>query len=181
MDHRRLCAHPRGAHAIAAGIGGPKASGAQSGLTAAVRHAVAATQAGFADRMNRLPKHVASTTLTEPLEWNATLLKGDVAEEVQKLKQQPGQDILIYGSGELVNTLMRHNLIDVYRLMIHPVLLGGGKPLFWDGQNTAALRLADTRTTSTGMVMLTCTTAETDPTKRPLMRMRWVTAADREG
>jgi dihydrofolate reductase len=117
----------------------------------------------FGVRMNRLPKYVASATLTEPLEWNATLLKGDVAEEVQKLKNQPGQDILIYGSSQLVSTLTRHNLIDEYRLMIHPVVLGGGKPLFRNGHNTAALRLADTRTTSTGVVMLTYTTAGTGP------------------
>src|SRR5262245_52764872 len=113
----------------------------------------------FAVRTNRLPKYVASTTLTEPLEWNATLLKGEVPKEVQKLKQQPGRDILIYGSGELVNTLMRHNLIDEYRLMIFPVLPGGGKPLFRYGHNTTALRLDGTRTTSTGVVLLTYTTA----------------------
>src|SRR4029453_13786954 len=65
----------------------------------------------FTDRMNSLPKFVASATLEEPLEWNATLLKGAVAQEVRKLKQQPGQDLLIYGSGELVNTLMQHHLI----------------------------------------------------------------------
>jgi dihydrofolate reductase len=119
------------------------------------------TEGEFAVRMNRLPKYVASTTLAEPLEWNATLLKGDVPEEVQKLKQQPGQDILIYGSGALVNTLIGHNLIDEYRLMIHPVLLGGGKHLFRDGHATAALRLADTKTTSTGVVLLTYTAAGT--------------------
>ena len=117
------------------------------------------TEGEFAVRMNRLPKYVASTTLTEPLEWNATLLKGEVPKEVQKLKQQPGRDILIYGSGELVNTLMRHNLIDEYRLMIFPVLPGGGKPLFRYGHSTTALRLCGTRTTSTGVVLLTYTTA----------------------
>jgi len=117
------------------------------------------TEGEFAVRMNRLPKYVASTTLTEPLEWNATLLKGEVPKEVQKLKQQPGRDILIYGSGELVNTLMRHNLIDEYRLMIFPVLPGGGKPLFRYGHSTTALRLRGTRTTSTGVVLLTYTTA----------------------
>ena len=117
------------------------------------------TEGEFAVMMNRLPKYVASTTLTGPLEWNATLLKGDVPEEVQKLKQQPGRDILIYGSGELVNTLMRHKLIDEYRLMIFPVLPGGGKPLFRPGHDTTALRLAGTRTTSAGVVLLTYTTA----------------------
>jgi dihydrofolate reductase len=80
----------------------------------------------FTDRMNSLPKFVASTTLEEPLEWNATLLKGDVAEEVRKLQQLPGRDILIYGSGGLVATLMQHNLIDTYRIMLYPLVLGGG-------------------------------------------------------
>jgi dihydrofolate reductase len=71
-------------------------------------------QAGeYADMMNGYPKHVVSTTLEEPLEWNnSTLIKGDVAEEVTKLKQQPGKDILIFGSGDLVNTLMQYDLID---------------------------------------------------------------------
>jgi dihydrofolate reductase len=109
----------------------------------------------FGVRMNALPKFVASTTLAEPLEWNATLLEGDVAEAVRQLKQQPGQDILIYGSGELVNTLMRHDLIDEYRLMVHPVILGVGKRLFRDGNESVALRLAAVETTSTGVVMLT--------------------------
>jgi dihydrofolate reductase len=84
---------------------------------------------GFADRMNSLPKFVVSTTLEE-VEWNnARLIKENIAEEVSKLKQQPGQDILIYGSGELVYTLMQHDLIDEYRLMVHPVVLGSGKRL----------------------------------------------------
>jgi dihydrofolate reductase len=109
----------------------------------------------FSDRMNSLPKFVASTTLEEPLEWNATLLKGDLAEEVAKLKQQPGQDILIYGSGELVNTLMRHNLIDVYRVMLHPLALGTGKRFFRDGGEKTTLTLTDVKTNGAGVVMLT--------------------------
>jgi len=109
---------------------------------------------GFADRMNSMPKFVASTTLKEA-EWNATLIKGDVAAEVAKLKQQPGQDLLLYGSGELVHTLMQHGLIDEYRLMVHPVVLGSGKRLFRDGSPTTTLRLVDTKTTSTGVVILT--------------------------
>ncbi len=113
-------------------------------------------EAGFADRMNGLPKYVASTTLEEPLEWNnSTPIKGDVAEEVSELKQQPGENILIYGSGSLVNTLMQHDLIDEYRLMVFPVVLGSGKRLFGDGSDTKALRLVDTRTTGTGVVLLT--------------------------
>lgn len=109
----------------------------------------------FAVRMNTLPKFVASGTLDEPLEWNATLLKGNVAEEVQKLKQQPGQDLLIYGSSELVGTLMAHNLIDEYRLMVFPVALGTGKRLFRDGNEKIPLKLAAAETTGAGVVVLT--------------------------
>ncbi len=114
----------------------------------------------FTDRMNSLPKFVASTTLEEPLEWNATLLKGDLAEEVAKLKQQPGQDILIYGSGELVNTLMQHNLIDVYRVMLYPLALGTGKRFFRDGGEKTTLTLTDVKTNGAGVVMLTYRAAQ---------------------
>ena len=84
---------------------------------------------GFADRMNSLPKYVGSTTLKEPLGWNATLIKGNIAQEVSKLKQQPGQDILISGGAGLVHSLMKHDLIDEYRLLVYPVVLGSGKRL----------------------------------------------------
>ncbi len=109
---------------------------------------------GFADRMNSLPKFVASTTLQEPLEWNATLIQGDVAEAVSKLKQQPGQDILICGSADLVYTLMPHDLIDEFRLMLFPVILGSGKRLFREGIASTALRLVETKTFSSGVVVL---------------------------
>ena len=108
---------------------------------------------GFADRMNSLPKYVASTTL-EAAEWNASLIKGNVAEEVSKLKQQPGQNLLVYGSGELVHALMQHNLIDEYRLLVYPVVLGSGKRLFKDG-STTTLKLVETKTFSSGVVALT--------------------------
>ena len=109
----------------------------------------------FTDRMNSLPKFVASTTLQAPLEWNSTLLEGDAADAVADLKEQPGEDILIYGSGALVNTLMTHNLIDEYRLMIYPVVLGRGKRLFGDG-GTMPLALRRSETSSTGVTMLVC-------------------------
>jgi dihydrofolate reductase len=109
---------------------------------------------GFADRMNNLPKYVASTTLKEPLEWNATLLHGNPVDEVPKLKQQPGQDILIYGSGELVRALLAHNLIDVLRLMIHPVFLGRGNRLL-DDVDRSGLTLTDSQATEKGVVTLT--------------------------
>jgi dihydrofolate reductase len=108
----------------------------------------------FTDKINSMPKFVASTTLEGPLEWNATLLKGDLAEEVSKLKQQSGQDLLIYGSGELVHTLMQHNLIDEYRLLIYPVVLGSGKRLFGEG-STTTLRLGEAKTFSSGVIALT--------------------------
>jgi dihydrofolate reductase len=110
----------------------------------------------YADMMNGYPKYVVSTSLQEPLEWNnSTLIEGDVAEEVSRLKQQPSKDILIFGSGDLVNTLMRHDLIDEYRLMVFPVVLGSGKRLFRDGIDTTVLRLVDTETFSSGVVVLT--------------------------
>ncbi len=105
--------------------------------------------------MNGYPKYVVSTTLEEPLEWNnSTLIKENVAEEVSRLKQQPGKDILIFGSGDLVNTLMRHDLIDEYRLMVFPVVVGSGKRLFRDGSDTKALRLVETKTFGSGVVVL---------------------------
>jgi dihydrofolate reductase len=109
----------------------------------------------FAVRMNRLPKYVASTTLQEPLEWNATLIKGDLAEAVSELKQQNGQDILIFGSSQVFNTLAQSNLIDEYRLTVFPVGLGRGKPLFMDAGSKLDLRLGSVQTTASGVVMLT--------------------------
>jgi dihydrofolate reductase len=120
----------------------------------------------FTDRINSMPKFVASRTLDEPLEWNATLLNGDVVEEVQKLKQQPGQDLLIYGSGQLVNTLMQHNLIDVYRVMLYPLALGTGERLFRDGGDKTTLTLTDMTTNGAGVVMLTYAPAEKEDANR---------------
>src|SRR6266498_1811506 len=116
---------------------------------------------GFAERMTALPKYVASTTLKEPLAWNTALLDGDVPAAVAKLKQQPGGDLLVQGSGTLVRTLMRRNLVDTYQLWVHPVVLGSGKRLFADGVAPASLQLVDTKTTSTGVVALTYQTAGT--------------------
>jgi dihydrofolate reductase len=114
-------------------------------------------EVGFADKMNSMPKYVVATTLEEPLEWNnSTLIRGNVAQEVSKLRQQPGGDILINGSGELVHTLMGHDLIDEYRLMVFPVVLGSGKRLFRDGSHTpTALKLVDTKTVGSGVLILT--------------------------
>lgn len=109
---------------------------------------------GFVDRMNDLPKYVASRTLEESLEWNATLIKGDVAEEVSRLKQQPGKDILMYGCGPLARTLMEHGLIDEFRMWVHPVFWGRGERLFNGEGDKTFLRLVDTTTFSSGVVIL---------------------------
>jgi len=106
--------------------------------------------------LNNMQKYVASTTLSEPLSWiNSTLLKGDAAEAVARLKEEPGKDLLVMGSGELVQSLMRRNLVDSYVLLIHPLVLGSGRRLFTDGGAFAALRLVATSTTTTGVVIAT--------------------------
>ena len=106
-----------------------------------------------ASRLNRLPKYVASQTL-QSVEWNnSTLLRGDVPEEVARLKRQPGKELQVHGSGNLVQTLTAHNLVDEYRLWFYPVVLGSGRRLFGEGSAPAALKLVDTKTTSTGVVI----------------------------
>ncbi len=96
--------------------------------------------------MNGYPKYVVSTSLQEPLEWNnSTLIEGDVAAEVSRLKRQDGKDILVFASGALVDTLARLDLIDEYRLMIFPVVVGKGKRLFEGVGETKAMRLVDTK------------------------------------
>jgi dihydrofolate reductase len=110
----------------------------------------------FTELLNKTQKYVASTSLKEPLTWvNSTLLKGDAAEAVAKLKAQPGQDILVMGSGELIQTLMKHNLVDLYVLLIHPLVLGSGRRLFPDGGTLAALRLVNAKPTEAGVVAAT--------------------------
>jgi dihydrofolate reductase len=110
----------------------------------------------FTTVLNNTPKYVASTTLEEPLPWvNSTLLQGDGANAVAKLKEQPGKDLVILGSGELVRSLMQRNLIDIYVLQIHPLLLGAGRRLFSEEGSDAALKLVDSKTTSTGVIIAT--------------------------
>ena len=112
-------------------------------------------EAGASDRMNSLPKYVASTTLNEPLSWNATLLGDDVPAEIAKLKEQPGKNIVMYGCGRLAKTLIEHDLADEFRFWVYPVVRGRGTRLFEDGIN-ADLELVDTRAFGGGFVVLTC-------------------------
>ena len=110
----------------------------------------------FTEVLDNTLKYVASTTLAEPLPWsNSKLLEGDAAEAVARLRQQPGKDIVVLGSGELVQSLMRGGLVDVYVLLIHPLVLGSGRRLFQDGGSFAALRLVDSRPTTTGVLIAT--------------------------
>ena len=110
----------------------------------------------YTEILNNAQKYVASNTLKEPLPWvNSTLLKGDVHNEVAKLKEQPGKDFLVMGSGVLVQSLMQHRLVDLYVLLIHPLILGSGRHLFPDGSALTALTLIDSKTTSNGVVIAT--------------------------
>lgn len=108
---------------------------------------------GFADRMNGLPKYVVSKTLQKP-EWNNShVIKGNIAGEVARLKQQSGQNIMVAGSARLVQTLIQHGLVDEYRLLVYPVVLGRGKRLFEDG-STTTLKLVDAIPFISGVVAL---------------------------
>jgi len=109
----------------------------------------------FADYMNNTPKYVVSTTLDEA-EWNnSTLIKGNVVEEISRLKRQPGKDIAITGSGTLVHSLLQDDLLDELGLMVHPIVVGSGKRLFEDGGDLKGLKFVDSKTFSTGVVSLT--------------------------
>ncbi len=115
----------------------------------------------IAEPLNTKPKYVASTTLTEPLAWqNSTLLEGDLAQGVAALKQEEGADLHVIGSTELVRMLIEHDLVDEFRLMIDPVLLGGGKRIFREDGSLRPLRLVDSEVTSTGAILATYAPAE---------------------
>ena len=108
----------------------------------------------FADKFNTMPKYVVSSTLSEP-EWsNSTVLKGDVVEEVGKLKQELDGDIVVHGSARLVQTLIEHDLVDELRLMVFPVVLGSGKRLFGDTSDKKPLRLVDSKMVGDGVAIL---------------------------
>ena len=109
---------------------------------------------GIADKLNSERKFVVSSTL-EKAEWNnSTIISGNVAEEVSMLKQQPGGDIRVVGSATLVQSLMQAGLIDEYRLMVHPLVLGRGKRLFNEGMETTGLKLVEAKAFSSGVVLL---------------------------
>jgi dihydrofolate reductase len=107
----------------------------------------------IAAALNTRPKLVASRTLHEVTWSNSRLLKGDVAEEVAKLKAQEGKEIQVHGSGQLVQTLLQHDLVDTLRLWLFPVVVGTGKRLFGDGTIPRSFRLVDTQQTTTGAVL----------------------------
>jgi dihydrofolate reductase len=108
----------------------------------------------FTTMMNNVRKYVASRTLTEPLPWaNSTLLEGDAADAVAELKQQPGLELAVIGSGDLVRSLARRGLVDQYTVLIHPLVLGTGRRLFPEGVLPAKLRLIDSVPTKTGVII----------------------------
>jgi dihydrofolate reductase len=109
----------------------------------------------FADKFNSLPKYVVSSTLEDP-EWNnSTVLDGDVVDEVSRLKQELDGDIVVHGSVQLAQTLLEHDLVDEFRLMVFPVVLGAGDRLFGETSDKKPLRLVDTTTVGEGVVILT--------------------------
>jgi len=112
-------------------------------------------EAGFADRMNSMPKYVVSTTL-ERADWeNSTIIADNVPEAIAEIKQGDGGDILVAGSAHLIQTLIEHDLVDEWRLMMFPVVLGTGKKLFGDYADMHALELVDSKVLTTGTVILT--------------------------
>jgi dihydrofolate reductase len=113
-------------------------------------------EAGFADKINGMPKYVVSTTLDEAGWNNSTVIRDGVADAVAKLKRETGGDLLVNGSRTLVHSLMEHDLVDEYRLMVFPLVVGGGKRLFEDGSARSALRLTEARPVGpAGVLVLT--------------------------
>jgi dihydrofolate reductase len=107
----------------------------------------------MADTINALPKHVASRTLKEPLEWNASLIQGDVAKALENLKQEPGKALVQYGVGELTHTMLQHDLVDDLRILVFPFVFGEG-PRIFERMHVHTLKLVDTKTFESGVVAL---------------------------
>jgi len=108
---------------------------------------------GYADRMNNMPKYVVSTTMDQGSWTNTTVLRENPAEKIAALKQEQGQDLLVFGSGTLIQFLLENKLVDAYHLLVYPVAVGKGKRLFWDGVNTK-MKLVENKRTSSGVVAL---------------------------
>ena len=106
-----------------------------------------------ADKINSMPKYVASRTLQEPLQWNATLIKGNVVEEIRKLKEAPGEYLVQYGVGELTHTMLKHALVDEFRILVFPLTVGEG-PRIFDHMGVNTLKLLDIKTFRSGAVAL---------------------------
>jgi len=104
-----------------------------------------------ADKINQMPKYVASRSLKEPLAWNAALLEGDAAKAIRTLKEQPGRDLVQYGVGELTQTMLRHGLVDELRLVVFPFVCGRG-PRVFENFDTISLKLLETKTFSSGAI-----------------------------
>ena len=124
-------------------------------------------------KMNGIPKYVVSNTLTRADWRNTTIISGDVPGEIRRLKSAPGGELLVYGSPDLVDELLRHELVDEYRLLIYPVILGSGKHMFRDRIDTHHLRLTDTRRFSSGVVLLAYRPDPETPTSRFIEEYRW--------
>lgn len=127
----------------------------------------------LATRLNEMPKYVVSNTLKRADWSNSTLLTGDVVEQITRLKDQPGGELLVYGSPGLVDTLLAHDLIDEYRLLVYPVILGSGKHLFSDGIALHHLRLVESRTFGSGVVLLTYRPVMVAPVSPNMEDYRW--------
>jgi class 3 adenylate cyclase/dihydrofolate reductase len=128
---------------------------------------------GFAERMNSIPKYVVSSSLRTASWQNTTIIEGNPAEKIAELKQQPGGDILLFGSADLLNSLINHDVIDEYRLMVFPVLLGSGKRLFRDASDITHLQLVDTRTFESGVTVLTYWPAARVPSSKYVEAFAW--------
>ena len=115
----------------------------------------------FGEKMNSMPKYVVSSTLGK-VEWSGSkLITGNVFDKIRKLKKEPGQDLLLSGSAQLFNALAQENLIDLYRFMLHPIILGQGKRLFADGLDRRVLALSETKAFKAGIVILEYVPAKT--------------------
>jgi class 3 adenylate cyclase len=128
---------------------------------------------GFADRMNSIPKYVVSKNLKTAVWQNSTIIRGDVGEEIAHLKEEPGGDILLQGSADLLNSIIKYDLIDEFRIMVFPVVLGSGKRLFRETTGTTQLQLVETRTFESGVTVLTYQPTDRVPSSEYVETFAW--------